>query len=100
MKIKIILLLVSVTSFVYSCKNKNLEASLLLSPEAGTTYKQGQEVIVKLSYPADLKPDSIVYLIDSVRIASKKDSSAVSLKTDTMLLGPRGVTAKFYHDGK
>jgi glutamine cyclotransferase len=100
MKIKIILLLVSVTSFVYSCKNKNLEASLLLSPEAGTNYKQGQEVIVKLSYPADLKPDSIVYLLDSARIASKKDSSAISLKTDTMPLGPRGVTAKFYHDGK
>ena len=70
------------------------------APEAGTNYKQGQDVNVKLSYPADLKPDSIVYLLDSVRFASKKDSSAIVLKTDTMPLGPRGITAKLYTGGK
>jgi len=84
-----------------SCNNKNKpEASLSITPEAGTSYKLGQAVTVKLSYPADTKPDSIVYLVDSMRFASGKDSSAVSLKTDSMRLGPRVITAKLYQGGK
>jgi len=82
------------------CNKKPQGNSLSITPEAGASYKQGQEVSVKLSYPADSKPDSIVYLIDSVRFASKKDSSAVSLKTDAMHLGPRVITAKLYQGGK
>jgi glutamine cyclotransferase len=83
-----------------SCDKKPQEANLTISPEAGSSYKLGQEVAVKLSYPADTKPDSIVYMVDSTRFASKKDSSAVSLKTDSMALGPRSITAKLYQGGK
>ena len=103
MKNKTILLLTAVAALAFGCNscNKNKpEASLSISPEAGTSYKQGQEVAVKLSYPADTKPDSIVYLLDSTRFASKMDSSAVTLKTDTMPLGPRAITAKLYQGGK
>lgn len=73
---------------------------MTLSPEAGTSYKSGQAVIIKLTYPADFKPDSIVYFLDSLRFESKKDSSAITMKTDTMRLGPRGITAKLYQSGK
>ncbi len=100
MKNKIILLLAAIAILTYSCNKNKQEAALSLSPEAGTTYKQGQEVAIKLSYPPDLKPDSIVYLLDSVRFLSKKDSSAISLKTDTLPLGPRLLTAKLYQGGK
>ncbi|MGZ3814914.1 MAG: glutaminyl-peptide cyclotransferase, partial [Mucilaginibacter sp.] len=62
--------------------------------------KAGDAVKVKIGYPADTQPDSIVYLVDSTRIASKKDSSALMLKTDTMRLGPRGITARLYQGGK
>lgn len=82
------------------CNKKTQEAGLSITPEAGTSYKQGQQVSVRLSYPADTKPDSIVYLVDSTRFASKKDSSAVSLKTDSMRLGPRSITAKLFRAGK
>jgi glutamine cyclotransferase len=82
------------------CNKKTQEAGLSITPEAGTSYKQGQQVSVKLSYPTDTKPDSIVYLVDSTRFASKKDSSAVSLKTDSLHLGPRSVTAKLFQGGK
>lgn len=82
------------------CKHENQAASLSITPEAGTSYKQGQQVSVKLSYPVDTKPDSIVYLVDSTRFASKKDSSAASLKTDSISLGPRSITAKLYQGGK
>src|ERR1700726_272499 len=103
MKNKTALLLIAAVVLVFgcnSCNKKPQEANLTISPEAGTSYKQGQDVSVKLSYPADMKPDSIAYLIDSTRFASKKDSSAVSLKTDTMSLGPRAITAKLYQGGK
>lgn len=100
MKNKFILPLIIIALLVYSCNKNKQEAALSLSPEAGTNYKQGQPVNVKLSYPADLKPDSIVYLLDSVRLTSKKDSLAITIKTDTMRLGPRGITAKLYQSGK
>jgi glutamine cyclotransferase len=98
-----ILLLTAVAMLAFGCAgcNKKPQAtSLSITPEAGASYKQGQEVSVKLSYPADANPDSIVYTVDSVRFASKKDSSAVSLKTDAMHLGPRVITAKLYQGGK
>jgi glutamine cyclotransferase len=104
MKNKFALLLSSIAVLVFSCTScndhKKQEESLSISPEAGTTYKQGQEVTVKLSYPADQKADSIVYLLDSTRFASKKDSSAVTLKTDSMPLGPRTITSRLFLGGK
>ncbi len=101
MKNKIILPLLIIAALVYSCgKNTKPEAALTLTPEAGTTYKSGDVVTIKLSYPTDTKPDSIVYLVDSVRTASKKDSSAITLKTDTMPLGPRLITARLFQGGK
>jgi glutamine cyclotransferase len=100
MKNKFILPLIVVAALVYSCGNKQQETTLSISPEAGTSYKQGQQVAIKLSYPASMKPDSIVYLLDSTRFGTKKDSSAISLKTDSLPLGPRGITAKLYQGGK
>jgi glutamine cyclotransferase len=103
MKNKTALLLIAAVALTFgcnSCNKKQQQADLTIAPEAGTSYKQGQDISVKLSYPADRKPDSIVYLLDSARFASKKDSSVYSLKTDTMRLGPRGITAKLYQGGK
>jgi len=100
MKNKIILIFM-IAGLAYSCGPKGTqEAALSLSPEAGTNYKQGQDVVVKLKYPADTKPDSVVYLLDSVRFASKKDSATITLKTDTIALGPRIITAKLFQGGK
>ncbi len=101
MKYKFNLLLAAAALFVFSCRNNNQqENSISISPEAGTTYKSGDAVAVKAHYPSNIKPDSIVYLVDSVRIGSLKDSSALSLKTDTIPLGPRVITAKVYQGGK
>jgi len=96
-------LFLSVAALLYGCAGCNKTpkgADIAITPEAGTNYKSGEAVTVKVSYPADLKPDSIVYLLDSTRFASKKDSSGVSLKTDTISLGPRVITAKIFQAGK
>jgi glutamine cyclotransferase len=102
MKNKLNLLLAAAILVITACdkKENTTDVNLSLSPESGTTYKAGDEIMVKLTFPADNKPDSVVYLMDSVKLASKTDSSAISLKTDTMPLGIKVVTAKFYKGGQ
>ncbi|MES2274576.1 MAG: glutaminyl-peptide cyclotransferase [Bacteroidota bacterium] len=84
-----------------SCKDTNNGGQgITISPEMGKSYNAGQPVSVKLNYPSDIKPDSIVYLLDSVRFGSAKDSAALVLKTDSMRLGSRLIIAKIYTGGK
>jgi len=89
---------VLMATIIYSCKHS--DESITLSPDAGTTFKTGDAVIVKPHYGSGTKPDSIVYEVDSVRMDAKKDSSAFSLKTDSLKLGPKIITAKIYQGGK
>lgn len=101
MKTLNVLALGGIMMLAFGCGgNKETKSSLTLTPDVGTTFKTGDAVAVKLHFPADVKPDSVVYLLDSVRFASVKDSAGVSLKTDTMRLGSRLVTAKLYEGGK
>jgi glutamine cyclotransferase len=105
MKYKFSLLIVVtavLVAFIFKgCKSGNQsENSVTISPEAGTNYKSGEPVAVQAHYPSGTKADSIVYLLDSVKFGSKKDTSAIILKTDTMRLGARIITAKVYSGGK
>jgi len=98
---KIKILFAGALLLAYSCKHKNeQEANITISPEAGTNYKAGDVVKISVGLPSGISIDSVVYLVDSVRIASRKDSSGISLKTDTIPLGIKLVTAKVYTDGK
>jgi glutamine cyclotransferase len=101
MKNRSILLIAAVALFTYSCHNntENTGNDITLSPETGTVYKAGDAVSVKIKAPASVKLDSVVYLLDSVKLASRKDSSAVNIKTDSMTLGAKVITAKVYHGG-
>ncbi len=103
MKNKLSLLVATATLLLCNCScghKEQSDNSVTVSPEAGTAYKSGDQVAVKAHYPNDLKPDSIVYLLDSIKVGSLKDSSALTLKTDSMHLGPRIITAKVYQGGK
>jgi glutamine cyclotransferase len=99
-KLKLFFAGCTLLAFGCSCNTKPKEAAIALSPEAGSSYKSGDVVNIKVSYPADTKADSVVYLLDSVRLAVKKDSSALTLKTDSMHLGVKLITAKVYTAGK
>jgi glutamine cyclotransferase len=100
-KLKLLIPVTALAVLFYSCTNNSKQSeSITLSPEAGTTYKSGEPVAVKAHYSSGLKPDSIVYLVDSVRAGTAKDSAAFTLKTDTIALGPRVITAKIYQGGK
>jgi len=84
------------------CKQKAADSSAdyTISPEAGTTYKAGDVVKVKVGLPADSKPDSVVYMMDETHLGTAKDSSAISVKTDTIPLGIKLITAKVFQGGK
>ena len=102
MKNKLHLLLAAAILIITACDQKETtsDTNLSLSPEAGTAYKAGDDVTVKLTFPADTKPDSVVYLLDTTKLAAKTDSAAISIKTDTLPLGIKVITAKFYKGGQ
>ncbi|HZX57993.1 MAG TPA: glutaminyl-peptide cyclotransferase, partial [Mucilaginibacter sp.] len=54
-----------------SCNKNKPVTDITLSPDAGTRYKAGDVVPVKVNNQGDSKPDSVVYLVDSVRVESK-----------------------------
>ena len=101
-KIKVLFAACALLAFGCSCNNKPKEsgADYTISPEAGTSYKSGDEVKIKVSLPADAKPDSIVYMLDALRLGVGKDSAGINLKTDTIPLGIKLITAKVYAGGK
>jgi glutamine cyclotransferase len=100
-KLKLILPVVIIAVLFYSCRpGTKQEDNTSISPEAGTTYKSGDKVAVQAHSPDGMKADSVVYLVDSVKVGLQKDSAAFLLHTDTMPLGPRVITAKVYQGGK
>ncbi|TWR23976.1 glutaminyl-peptide cyclotransferase [Mucilaginibacter achroorhodeus] len=98
---KLVLLAFAGSLLAYGCHTDtdNAQQDLTVSPDAGTTYKAGQQVEIKVNFPKDAKVDSVVYLVDSTRIGSKKDQTGVTLKTDSLSLGARTITAKVYQPG-
>ncbi|RYY33639.1 MAG: glutaminyl-peptide cyclotransferase [Sphingobacteriaceae bacterium] len=96
MKNKITTLLAAVVLLAYGCKDDKPITEATISPEAGTTYNAGKAVSVKVNFPADAKVDSVVYLVDSVKITSRTDTQSVSIKTDSMKLGSKVLTARVF----
>ncbi|MDR6942555.1 glutaminyl-peptide cyclotransferase [Mucilaginibacter pocheonensis] len=101
-KIKALFAACALLAFGSSCNNnsKSTGADFSISPEAGTTYKAGDEVKIKVSFPADAKVDSVVYMLDALKLGVGKDTLGISLKTDTIPLGIKVITAKVYAAGK
>ncbi len=100
MKYKLNIIAAAIASLAFGCGHKSEESGISITPEAGASYKSGDVVAVKAHYPSSTKADSVVYLVDSVKVGSLKDSTTFSLKTDSMALGPRVITAKVYTGGQ
>jgi glutamine cyclotransferase len=100
MKYKVIAFIALVASVISACGPKTETTTLSISPNPGTAYKLGDVVHVKASLPSDLKADSIQYLVDSVRVASRKDTLVAQFKTDSMKLGSKLLTARVFSGGK
>jgi glutamine cyclotransferase len=99
MKYRILALVAFIAIAFTACGPKSPE-NLSISPDGGTRFKLGDEIPVKVAVPSSIKADSIVYLIDSVRITSRKDTLTAKLKTDSLKLGSRLITARVFSEGK
>jgi glutamine cyclotransferase len=100
MKYRYYLIMATSLLFAWGCGHGNEAANeLSISPEAGAAYKAGATVDIRVHYPASAQPDSVVYRVDSVKVALKKDSAALLLPTGDMALGPRIITARVYKAG-
>lgn len=100
---KIILLGFCGVLSLYACHNASTSrdeaGSLSISPQAGGNISAGKEVVVKVTAPKGYKADSVVYQLDDKRLGTKKDLSAFLLKTDTLPLGIKQITANIYQGG-
>jgi len=97
-QIKTLLFIGIVVVFVGACKNSSTYRSFL-SPEVGQNVSSGTEVEVKILFGKEKKVDSVVYLIDSTKFASKADTTSIKLKTEGLKLGSHLLTAKIYGEG-
>jgi len=70
------------------------------SPESGTLINKGDSVSLLLNIPTHLVYDSIVYKLDDKPYRITKDSSAVWLRTDSLRMGSRLLTATIYAKGE
>lgn len=93
-----ILLLFTICTYIFtSCNQEKKPASITISsPEAGTIVKSGENFAVDVNLPSDLKPDSIVYFVDSTIVLRRSDTAKVEVGTDNLFMGNHLVTAKIY----
>src|ERR1700761_353553 len=88
---KLKLLSAAILLVMFGCHHN--QQVITITPDTGTAYKAGDAVKVNVSVP-DEKVDSIVYLVDSAKVAARKDTTGISFKTDSMKLGVKLITAK------
>ncbi|MBC7418938.1 MAG: glutaminyl-peptide cyclotransferase [Pedobacter sp.] len=101
LKIKKSIVFAVLIMMMYACKDKNtITYRGFISPEMGSSIALGNPLDVKIVFGNDKKVDSVVYLLDHAHYLSKKDTSAVSIKTNALKLGNHLVTAKIFSEGK
>ena len=90
-----------IASFFAACKSNqssNSKSFNFISPEAGTSIKSGESVVLKLSF-ADEAVDSVQYFIDSIKVGAKADTTSLNVDTRKIPLGSKLLTAKVYVKG-
>ncbi|WP_432710426.1 glutaminyl-peptide cyclotransferase [Pedobacter sp.] len=93
-------LLFFLSVFLFSCKDKDQNPAIeFKSPGQGQELKRGEAVNLELDVPAGSNVNSITYLVDGKEVGSTQDTAPFQLKTDSLGLGYRLVTAVVDHDG-
>lgn len=98
---KILLVIIVGVNFASSCKDEPTAGySTFIAPSAGSTITSGKDFDVKIDFAKGKKIDSVIYLLDSTKVASAKDTLAIKVKTDGVKLGNHLITAKVYNGDK
>ena len=88
------------TASIHCAPDGNSNTSSWVSPETDKSINLGDKITLQIKPVGDGKVDSIVYFIDTVRMASSVNASAISVNSDSLPLGNRALTAKVYKAGK
>ena len=98
---KLNILLFAAVLLILGCNSDKKDlTNITISPEAGTSYNAGKDVSVKLDIPEGIKIDSVVYVLDTMRLTSRADAGPITFKTDTLPLGSKVIIANVYSSGK
>lgn len=76
-KLKLFFAALALMAFGCGCNHKpdSSATDYTITPDAGANYKAGDKIDIKVGYPTGSKVDSVVYLLDSVKFASSKDTA-------------------------
>lgn len=96
------LLFIAAAALFAGCKDKDSDkpVAIIMSPNPGYGVGDNKPVEASVHYPSSFNPDSVVYYLDSVKIGTRKDSSVMSIKVDTLHMGLRTIMAKVWKDGQ
>ena len=95
------LILTALTGTFYACKQDPAAGySSFSSPAIGLNVASGKTIDIKIDFAKGKKIDSVVYLLDSARFTTAKDTNAVQLKTAGIQLGNHLLTGKIYSGGE
>ncbi|MBK0382246.1 glutaminyl-peptide cyclotransferase [Pedobacter sp. SD-b] len=92
---------IAITLSLFSCDTKSTSStnsSAFTNPESGAILKSGESLNLNLSF-ADGLVDSVQYFVDTLKIKTSKDTSAIALGTKNYPLGSRLITAKIFRKG-
>ncbi|WP_443945826.1 glutaminyl-peptide cyclotransferase [Pedobacter sp. AW1-32] len=98
-KIKTIkyILPILVISAIAACKDDKASTyRSFISPLIGQNISSGKAFELKLLFGSEKKVDSVVYLIDTTKIASTTDTTSIEVKTNGWKLGNHLLTARIY----
>lgn len=96
-----LLVLFAILSLAIACRqDKPTTYRSFVSPMIGQNIASGKEFEVKVLFGSEKKVDSVVYLMDTIRVFAKTDTTAVLFKTAGLKLGNHLITAKIYGEGK
>jgi glutaminyl-peptide cyclotransferase len=89
-----------VFTVLWACREENPSGGIsFLTPEIASTLYNNEALKIKLDFKND-KVDSVVYLMDSTIIETRKDTSSITVNTSSLKLGNRLLKAKIYRNGK
>lgn len=87
-------------AFVHCTRDNNSNSSSWVSPETDKSINLGDKITFQVKPSGDSKPDSIVYFVDAIRMASSTNTKSVTVNSDSLALGNRSLSAKIYTAGK
>lgn len=90
-----ILSILSIASCDRKEKSSDTKRVFITAPESGTIVKSGEDIKVKLNY-SGVAVDSVLYFLDTTKVAIKTDTSEFVLHTVECPLGSRLLTIKVF----